>query len=57
MMWLYLIILIFSLLTLHYIYNEYKQEKISKKSFILISCMEILVVVTTIILLIETFNK
>lgn len=57
MMWLYLIILIFTTLTLNFIYNEYKQEKFSKKAFILINIMEISVIITTIILLIGAFNK
>ena len=57
MMWLYLVILMFSLLTLYFIYNEYKKGQISKKSFTLVSIMEIYVVITTIILLIGTFNK
>ena len=33
MIGLYLIILIFSVLTMYFVYNEYKQGKFSKKSF------------------------
>lgn len=57
MMWLYLVILVFSVLTLYFIYNEYKKGQFSKKSFTLVIIMEIYVVITTIILLIGTFNK
>ena len=51
MTWLYLIVIIFSALTLYFTYGEYKQNKFSKKSFTLVSIMEIVVIVATAVML------
>lgn len=52
MVWLHLVILIFSALTLQFTYGEYKQNSFSKKSFIWISVMEIAVIIVTAVMLI-----
>lgn len=54
MTWLYLIVLIFSALTLYFTYVEYKKEHFSKKAFILASIMEAVVLIITAILLIKS---
>ena len=50
MTWLYYVVLIFSLLTLHFLYKEYVSSKISKKIFIFVSILEIIVIIGTILL-------
>lgn len=55
MTWLYLIILIFSALTLYYTYSEYKKERFSKKAFTLVSIMEVVVIIIASVLLIKSF--
>lgn len=55
MTWLYLIILIFSALTLYYTYDEYKKERFSKKAFTLVSIMEVVVIIIASVLLIKSF--
>ena len=52
MTWLYLVIIVFSTLTLYYIYGEYKQNRFSKKAFTLVSIMEAVVIVATTVMLI-----
>lgn len=52
MTWLYLIVLIFSALTLYFTYGEYRQNRFSKKAFTLVSIMETVVMVATAIILI-----
>ena len=52
MTWLYLVVIIFSALTLHFTYGEYKQNRFSKKAFTLVSIMEAVVIVATAIMLI-----
>ena len=52
MTWLYLVVMIFSALTLYFTYGEYKQSKFSKKAFTLVSIMEAVVIVATAIMLI-----
>ena len=52
MTWLYLIVLIFSSLTLYFTYGEYRQNRFSKKAFTLVSIMETVVMVATAIILI-----
>ena len=54
MTWLYLVIIIFSALTLYFTYAEYKQNKFSKKSFALISIMEAVVMIATAVMLITS---
>uniref|UniRef100_UPI004055BA02 hypothetical protein n=1 Tax=Agathobacter sp. TaxID=2021311 RepID=UPI004055BA02 len=54
MTWLYLIVLIFSALTLYFTYGEYKKERFSKKTFILASIMEAVALIITAILLIKS---
>ena len=52
MTWLYLVVIIFSALTLYFAYGEYKQNRFSKKAFTLVSIMEAVVIVATAIMLI-----
>lgn len=51
---LYLIVLLFSVLTVYFIYDEYKKAKFSRNKFILVSILEVVVVITTAILLIKS---
>ena len=53
MTWLYLIILVFSALTLYFAYGDYKKERFSKKAFTLVSIMEVVVIIITVVLLIK----
>ena len=39
MTWLYLIVMIFSALTLYFTYREYKKNRFSKRAFTLVSIM------------------
>ena len=52
MTWLYLVVMIFSALTLYFTYGEYKQNRFSKKAFTLISIMEAVAIVATAVMLI-----
>ena len=52
MIWLHLIVFIFSALTLFYTYSGYKQKQFSKKAFVIICFLETVVILTTSILLI-----
>ena len=52
MIWLYLIVFIFSALTLYFTYEEYKQNRFSKKAFTLVSIMEVIVIIATAVMLI-----
>ena len=52
MTWLYLVVIIFSALTLYFAYGEYKQNRFSKKAFTLVSIMEAVVIVATAVMLI-----
>ena len=52
MTWLYLVVMIFSALTLYFTYGEYKQNRFSKKAFTLVSIMEAVVIVATTVMLI-----
>lgn len=54
MIWLYLIILIFSALTLYFVYGDYKKERFSKKAFILVGIMETVVLIITAVLMIKS---
>lgn len=47
MNWLYLIVMIFTALTLYFNYEEYKQNRFSRKVFTLVSIMEIVVIFVT----------
>ena len=55
MTWLYLVIIVFSTLTLYYIYEEYKQNRFSKRAFTLVSILEAVVIVATAVMLIMSF--
>lgn len=55
MTWLYLIILIFTALTLYFVYGDYKKERFSKKAFTLVSIMETVVIIIAAVLLIISF--
>jgi len=52
MTWLYLVVVVFSALTLYFTYGEYKQNRFSKKAFTLVSIMEVVVIVATAVMLI-----
>ena len=52
MTWLYLVVIIFSALTLYFTYGEYKQKRFSKKAFTLVSIMEAVAIVATAVMLI-----
>ena len=52
MTWLYLVVMIFSALTLYFTYGEYKQNRFSRKAFTLVSIMEAVVIVATTVMLI-----
>ena len=52
MAWLYLIVVIFSALTLYFNYGEYKRNRFSKKAFSLISIMEAVVIIATTVMLV-----
>lgn len=52
MTWLYLVVIIFSALTLYFTYGEYKQNRFSKKAFTLVSIMEAVAIVATAVMLI-----
>ena len=54
MTWLYLIILIFSAMTLYFVYGDYKKDSFSKKAFTLVSAMETVVIIICIILIIKS---
>ena len=57
MTWLYLVVIIFSALTLYFTYGEYKENKFPKKTFALVCVMEIVVIIVTGILLVMSFNQ
>ena len=48
--WLYFIILIFSALTMGFTYAEYRNERFSRKAFILIEVIEVVVLIATTVL-------
>lgn len=52
MTWLYLIVMIFSALTLYFIYGEYNKNRFSKRAFTLVSIMELVVIIATAVMLI-----
>ncbi len=52
MTWLYLVVIIFSALTLYFTYEEYKQNRFSKKAFTLVNILEVVVIVATAVMLI-----
>jgi len=52
MTWLYLVVMIFSALTLYFTYGEYKQNRFSKKTFTLVSVLEAVVIVAAAVMLI-----
>ena len=47
MVWLHLVVIIFSALTLYFTYGDYKQNKLPNKTFILICIMEVVVIIVT----------
>ena len=56
MTWLYLVVMMFSALTL-FTYGEYKQNGFSKKAFTLVSIMEAVMIIATVVMLIMSFNQ
>lgn len=57
MSWLYLIILMFSALTLCLVYEDYRKKQFSKRAFNIVSIMESIVIIITAILLIKSFGQ
>ena len=57
MIWLYIIILIFSVLTLNFVYKDFKNNNFSKKSFKIVSIMESFVIIVILILIIMSLGK
>lgn len=54
MTWLYLIILIFSAMTLYFVYGDYKKNRFSKKAFMLVGIMEFIVIIISFFLIIKS---
>ena len=54
MTWLYLVILIFSAMTLYFVYGDYKKSRFSKKAFTIVSMMEAVVIIISIALIIKS---
>ena len=54
MTWLYLVVIIFSALTLYFTYGEYKQNRFSKRAFTLVSILEVVVFIVTAAMLIRS---
>ena len=50
----YFIVIIFGCLTIFYLWNDYKQGKISKKLFATVCIMEIVVVIASLISLLKS---
>lgn len=57
MRWLYGIIVVFSILTIYFTYVEYKKNVQLKKAFTIISILESLVILLTVLLFISTIIK
>ena len=51
MTWLYLIVMVFSALTMYFTYREYAQNRFSKKAFTLVSILKAVVIIATAIML------
>ncbi len=52
MTWLYLIVLVFSVLTLYFIYGEYRKEQLPKRVFTVVCIMESAVIIAAAAMLI-----
>ena len=52
MTWLYLIVLVFSVLTLYFIYGEDRKEQFPKRVFAVVCIMESVVIIATAAMLI-----
>lgn len=52
MTWLYIMSLIFLILTIYLVYKDYKENKFSKKTFIFVSAMICFAIIGTVILII-----
>lgn len=52
MTWLYVIVLVFSILTLCFTYGAYKHNRFSKRAFSLIGIMEAVVIAASAVMLI-----
>lgn len=50
MTWLYIMSLIFLILTIYLVYKDYKENKFSKKTFIFVSAMICFAIIGTVIL-------
>lgn len=55
MTWLYLIIVVFSALTLHLVYGDYRKKQFPKKAFISVGILEVVVIIISAALLIKSF--
>ena len=56
MLWLYGVIVVFSMLTIYFTYVEYKKNAQLKKAFTIISIVEALVIVLTVILFVSAIS-
>ena len=54
MLWMYIVVLIFTILTLFNVYTEYKKNNFSKKSFYFVFITEFIVIILLAILLINS---
>ncbi len=51
----YIIVVIFGCLTVYYVWNDYKKDKMSKKTFVSICAMEAVVVIVSLVSLLKSF--
>ena len=54
MIWLRLIVVVFSALAVSFLYKDYKNKNLSKKAFIIVSAMESVVIIISLISLIQS---
>ena len=54
MLWMYLLVLIFSLLTLYFVHDEYKKSRFPKKAFSLVLVLEAAVCILSVILILQS---
>ena len=52
MAWLYVIVMVFSALTLYFTYGEYQQNRFSKRAFFLVSVMEAVAMIASAVILV-----
>ena len=54
MLWMYLLILVFSHLTLYFVYEEYKKSRFPKKAFTLVAVLESVVCILSVIMILQS---